>query len=113
MAEELRNNPKRYNALDGLIYVGGRTEELGGYWLPTTGYYNGVFFPGVRYDSKEDRYIENFGGPGTIFTTIDEIGGSNGYSAQQGVQTYLYDASYVKLRELALAYNQMCIRDST
>lgn len=105
LAEELRNNPKRYNALDGLIYVGGRTEELGGYWLPTTGYYNGVFFPGVRYDSKEDRYIENFGGPGTIFTTIDEIGGSNGYSAQQGVQTYLYDASYVKLRELALAYN--------
>lgn len=104
LADELKNNPEKYNGLDGLVYVGGRNTELGGYPLSSTGFDNGVFFPGVRYNAAEGIYVENFGGPDTRYTPIDNIAGGSGYSSGQGVQTWIYDASYVKLRELALSY---------
>lgn len=105
MADEIGNNPGKYNGLDGLVYVGGRTAELGGYPLASTGLDNGVFFPGVRYDAATDSYIENFGGPDTRYTPIDNIAGGSGYSSSQGVQTWMYDASFLKMRELALTYS--------
>lgn len=104
IAEEIRNNPDKYNGLEGLTYVGGRTEELGGYLLAATGLNNGVFFPGVRYDAGSGDYVENFGGPDTRYTPIDNIAGGSGYSSSQGVQTWMYDASFLKMRELALTY---------
>lgn len=105
VADEIRNNPDKYNGVEGLTYVGGRTEELGGYMLSSTGLYNGVFFPGVRYDAGSGDYVENFGGSGTRYTPIDNIAGGSGYSSSQGVQTWMYDASFLKMRELALTYN--------
>ncbi|OJY87438.1 MAG: hypothetical protein BGP14_08855 [Sphingobacteriales bacterium 44-15] len=105
IADEIRNNPDKYNGLGGLTYVGGRTEELGGYLLPSTGLNNGVFFPGVRYDAGSGDYVENFGGLDTRYTPIDNIAGGSGYSSSQGVQTWMYDASFLKMRELALTYN--------
>ena len=105
IAEEIRNNPERYNGYEGLIYVGGRTGELGGFPLSTTGLSNGVFFPGVRFDAESGEYVENFGGEGTRYTPIDNIAGGSGYSSGQGVQTWMYDASFLKMRELALNYN--------
>ncbi len=105
LANEIKNNPDKYNGYDGLVYVGGRTAELGGYPLSFTGYDNGVFFPGVRYDSETGEYVENFGGPGTRYTPIDNIAGGSGYSSGQGVQTWMYDASFLKMRELALNYD--------
>lgn len=105
IADEIRNNPDKYNGVEGLTYVGGRTEELGGYMLSSTGLYNGVFFPGVRYDAGSGDYVENFGGSGTRYTPIDNIAGGSGYSSSQGVQTWMYDASFLKMRELALTYN--------
>ncbi len=105
IADEIRNNPDKYNGWNGLTYVGGRTEEMGGYLLPATGLNNGVFFPGVRYDAVSGDYVENFGGADTRYTPIDNIAGGSGYSSSQGVQTWMYDASFIKMRELALTYS--------
>ena len=103
MAGEIKNNPEKYNAANGLTWVGGRTQELGGYPLASTGLNNGAFFPGVRSDGN-GGYIENFGGPDTKYFPVDNIAGGSGYW-DQGVQTWMYDASFIKLRELAVAYN--------
>ena len=105
LADEIRNNPGKYNGLEGLTYVGGRTEELGGFPLSSTGLNNGVFFPGVRYDAETDGYVENFGDADTRYTPIDNIAGGSGYSSGQGVQTWMYDASFLKMRELAISYS--------
>lgn len=105
IADEIRSHPEKYNGYGGLVYVGGRTGELGGFPLEATGLENGVFFPGVRYDTESGEYVENFGGPGTRYTPIDNIAGGSGYSSSQGVQTWMYDASFIKIRELALNYS--------
>lgn len=102
LAQEIKSHPEIYNAADGLTYVGGRTAELGGFPLTSTGLSNGAFFPGVRADGS-GGYIENFGGPDTKYFPIDDIV-EFGYW-DQGVQTWMYDASFIKLRELAVAYN--------
>jgi len=103
LAQEIKNNPARYNGANGLTWVGGRTEALGGFPLASTGLSNGAFFPGVRSDGN-GGYIENFGGAGTKYFAADNIAGGSGYW-DQGVQTWMYDASFLKLRELAVAYN--------
>lgn len=98
LAAEIKANQKKYNHL----YIGGRTADLGGF--PYNGRNNGVFFPGV-YINAEGEYVENFGGEGTQFVNAFEIiepGG--GYWDVGHGDKFVYDASYVKLRELVIAY---------
>lgn len=102
IAAEIAQNPGKYNGMNGLTYVGGRNEELGGfeYGGPVA---NGVFFPGVIMGSNGE-YIENFGAEGTRFFRSDLIADPGSGYWSRGVQTWIYDASFVKLREFAVAY---------
>jgi TonB-linked SusC/RagA family outer membrane protein len=101
LANEIRSNPAKYNAMNGLTYVGGRNAEYGGFEYGGA-IANGVFFPGVILQNGE--YVENFGGPGTKYFRADYIADpGNGYWSR-GVQSWIYDASFIKLRELAVAY---------
>jgi hypothetical protein len=90
--------------------VGGMTPETGGlpfnyppYVLP----HGGVFVPGI-YEGKDENgntiYIENLG---------ENIGQPNGTktlpiagaTAWRFTRAFLFDASYLKLREVSLSYN--------
>ncbi len=102
LAAEIRNNPGKYNAVNGLTYVGGRNADLGGFEYGGT-VANGVFFPGVIMGANGE-YIENFGGEGTQYFRSDLIADPGAGYWSMGVQSWIYDASFVKLRELAVAY---------
>lgn len=102
LANEIRNNPGRYNAMDGLTYVGGRNAELGGFEYGGA-IANGVFFPGVIQGSNGE-YIENFGAEGTKYFRADLIADPGAGYWSRGVQSWIYDASFLKLREFAVAY---------
>lgn len=86
--------------------VGGPTPEYNGYpftYGPYTLPYGGVFIPGVRatgYDAQGNPtgYIENLGGPGTL--TLPYAGST----AWSFTRAFLFPASYLKLREVSLAY---------
>ncbi|MEJ1242085.1 SusC/RagA family TonB-linked outer membrane protein [Chryseolinea sp. T2] len=87
--------------------IGGPTPETGGFpesdVMAFPGNKDGVFFPGVFGETDEDGhftlYQENLGNPGTIF---EPWGSSNPWA----VGTYaVYDADYIKLREISLSYN--------
>jgi len=103
IAAEIAANPDKYNAKNGLTYVGGRNAELGGfeYGGPIA---NGVFFPGV-IQGANGEYIENFGAEGTKLFRSDLIADPGSGYWSRGVQTWIYDASFVKLREFAVAYS--------
>ena len=102
--DQIKENPEKYFQ----SWVGGRTEDYGGFsWDDTSlGRENDAcFHPGVRevIDGNGDKtYVENLGGAGTIwltpFTANKEI-------VRQRAKSNLYSASYVKIRELALAYH--------
>lgn len=97
---------------DELIYtnnprpVGGPTPDFGGFWndfYTGIGAYDGVFAPGVygRYDDNGNFILikENLGNEGTEFRPYVmsypwDIGEAN-----------IFDADYVKLREISLNYN--------
>lgn len=97
---------------DALIYtnnprpVGGPTPDFGGFWndfYTGVGAYDGVFAPGVygRYDDNGNFILikENLGNEGTEFRPYVmsypwDIGEAN-----------IFDADYVKLREISLNYN--------
>jgi len=101
LANEIRNNPAIYR--DGNVWVGGRTQDLGGFL--NNGVYNGAFFPGVISDGS-GGYIENFGAEGTrLINTweVHEPGG--GYWDIAVGNKFLYDASFLKLRELSVSYD--------
>jgi TonB-linked SusC/RagA family outer membrane protein len=92
---------------DRVYPVGGPTPETGGFpesdIMPFPGNKDGVFFPGVFGETDGDGhfilYQENLGNPGTIF---EPWGSSNPWA----VGTYaVYDADYIKLREISLTYN--------
>lgn len=102
LAAEIKGNPGRYNAMDGLTYVGGRNAELGGFEYGGT-VANGAFFPGVIAGANGE-YVENFGGPGTKYFRSDLIADPGSGYWSRGVQSWIYDASFIKLRELAVAY---------
>ena len=81
------------------VPVGGPTPEYGGFPESYSGttVYDGFFAPGVIEDGNGD-YVENLGGEGTYFLPSAlnypwEIGESN-----------LFDADYIKLREISLGY---------
>ncbi|REA59666.1 hypothetical protein DSL64_16800 [Dyadobacter luteus] len=102
LAAEIKGNPGRYNAKDGLTYVGGRNAELGGFEYGGA-IANGAFFPGVIAGSNGE-YIENFGASGTKYFRSDLIADPGSGYWSRGVQSWIYDASFVKLRELSVAY---------
>jgi TonB-linked SusC/RagA family outer membrane protein len=102
-SDELRNwvvaNADKLLFTDRPVPVGGPTPEYGGFPESYSGYtvYDGFFAPGVIEDGN-GGYIENLGGEGTYFLPSAlnypwEIGESN-----------LFDADYIKLREISLGY---------
>jgi hypothetical protein len=87
--------------------VGGPTPDYGGYpfkYGPYTLPHGGVFIPGViatGYDANGNPtgYKENLGGAGT---TILPFAGSTAWSF---TRAFLYDASFLKLREITVGYD--------
>ncbi len=87
--------------------VGGPTPDYGGYpfkYGPYTLPHGGVFIPGVLatgYDANGNPtgYKENLGGTGTL---ILPFAGSTAWSF---TRAFLYDASFLKLREITLGYD--------
>lgn len=104
LAQEIKAHPGKYDGTDGLVWVGGRTKDLGGFPLSTSNIDNGAFFPGVRADGQ-GGYVENFGGADTKYFRAGLIADPGAGWWSKGVQTWLYDASFIKMRELAIAYN--------
>lgn len=101
LADEIKSHPEIYR--DGNVWIGGRTQDLGGFLY--NGVYNGAFFPGVMANGS-DGYTENFGGPGTRYINtweVHEPGG--GYWDIAIANRFVYDASFVKLRELSFSYD--------
>lgn len=98
----------RQNADDIIVNntarVGGPTPEMGGYEMTYEGIPigSGSFNPGViaEYDNSGNLigYTENLGGPGTRYIPI-----ADNYP-WDFTKTALFDASFVKLRELSLTY---------
>ncbi len=79
--------------------VGGPTPEFGGFPESFSGVevFDAIFAPGVRADG-EGGYIENLGEEGTVFLPYVV-----GYPWDVSI-TNLFDADYVKLREISLGY---------
>ncbi|MEZ4969679.1 MAG: SusC/RagA family TonB-linked outer membrane protein [Flavobacteriaceae bacterium] len=103
IVSQIKENPDAYFG----YWVGGRTEELGGFdWGdPSLGRENDAsFHPGVREEivNGEKVYVENLGGPGTIWKTPFD---ANKNSAREFAEHNMYSATYVKVRELALTYD--------
>jgi TonB-linked SusC/RagA family outer membrane protein len=100
LANEIKSHPEIYQ---NDVWIGGRTQDLGGF-LYSNGVYEGSFFPGVRSDGK-GGYIENFGGEGTKYVkAYDIFQPSGGYWNTGTRYKWIYDASFIKLREIALSY---------
>lgn len=112
IVQQIKDNPEKFSH----DWVGGRDAEYGGFpwqdeetrerrsYINASGekvYVNDASFAvGVRPDGS-GGYIENFGGPGTIWLSP--------YDAQKGTDRYLgsaniYSATYVKMRELSVTY---------
>lgn len=94
--------------INGNIFplVGGPTPEYNSYpfkYGPYTLPYGGVFVPGVIQKGVDAAgspvYVENLGGAGT---QILPFAGATTWSF---TRPFLYDASYVKLREISLGYD--------
>ena len=102
--EQIKEDPEKFFG----YWVGGRTEEYGGFpWPdPNNGRENDAcFHPGVReeIDGNGDKiYVENLGGPGTVWLTPFI---ANKKIVRTLASEDLYSATYVKLRELAFTYN--------
>jgi len=102
--DQIREDPDKYFG----YWVGGRTEDLGGFsWGdPSLGRENDAcFHPGVREEtdgSGNKVYVENIGGPGTVWLTPFT---ANKKIVRSFASPNMYSATYVKIRELALAYN--------
>lgn len=103
----LVENQDRLIRINGNYFplVGGPTPEYGPFGFkygPYTFPHGGVFIPGViakGYDAAGNAtgYIENLGGPGT--TTLP-FAGSTAWSF---TRAFLYDADYLKLREISVS----------
>ena len=103
----LKSDPEKYIIPRAGNYprVGGHTAETGGFPVDADGN-DGAFAPGVLQiagtetpdDFSDDEYEEYLGGPNTIFYPI-----TNTYAWGFNEQI-TFDASFIKLRELSLAY---------
>ena len=94
--------------INGNIFplVGGPTPDFNGYpfrYGPYTLPHGGVFVPGVIETGKDANgnpvYKENLGGAGTA---VLPFAGATTWSF---TRAFLYDASYIKLREISLGYD--------
>jgi len=106
LAAYLKANADKYIIPHGNFFpqVGGQTAATGGFsWAGDNGTSNGNFIPGVtaQYDDKGNitGYTENLGGPGTVY-----FGYNDGY-AWAFNKAALFDASFVKLREISLSHD--------
>jgi hypothetical protein len=107
-SQELRDwvvaNEDRLLLSDYLRPVGGPTPEYGGFPESFSGYtvYDGTFAPGViGYYDDNGKFIleqENLGNEGTVFLPYVV---SNPWDVGE---TKLFDADYIKLREISLNY---------
>jgi len=101
--DQIREDPDKYLG----YWIGGRTEDLGGFsWGdPSLGRENDAcFHPGVREEidgSGNKILVENLGGPGTVWLTPFT---ANKKIVRSLADENLYSATYVKIRELAFAY---------
>ncbi len=101
---QIKANP---NAFFGQ-WVGGRNAEYGGFAWPTgkgTGRVQDASFnAGVRQVvvNGTKQYVENLGGSDTYW--LDPFNANQTANRNTGPDKFLYDATYVKLRELALTY---------
>ena len=101
LANEIKSHPELYRYNN--VWIGGLSKELGGFLYPN-GVYEGAFFPGVISDGK-GGYIENFGGDGTVYVkAYDIFQPSGGYWDTGTANKWIYDASFIKLREIAISY---------
>lgn len=100
LANEIKSHPEIYQ---NDTWVGGRTEDLGGF-LYSNGVYEGAFFPGVISDGQ-GGYIENFGAAGTKYVkAYDIFQPSGGFWDAAMRYKWFYDGSFVKLREVVVSY---------
>ncbi len=108
LKEYLVANEETMIKINGNVFplVGGPTPEYNSYpfqYGPYTLPYGGVFVPGVIQTGTDANgnpiYQENLGGPGT---RILPFAGATTWSF---TRPFLYDASYVKLREISLGYD--------
>ncbi|MDR1982030.1 MAG: SusC/RagA family TonB-linked outer membrane protein [Tannerellaceae bacterium] len=92
-------------------WVGGHTQGLGGFaypeWSAWYSYTNmlpfsGAFVPGVYLD-ENGEYVENLGDPAT--TGYGVAGLVVGENMWQYADLFIHDASYIKMREVALSYS--------
>jgi TonB-linked SusC/RagA family outer membrane protein len=105
LPEEIKANPDRYFGQ----WIGGQSEDLGGLVLPASSIYasmglghSGAFVPGVYLDDN-GNYVEHLGNPET--TSIVPTGFITGQDAMwHNSARYIYDASFLKLREISLSY---------
>ncbi len=100
--EQVLENPDLYFG----DWIGGRNAEYGGFAWPENNPdgHDASFNPGVRQEtdgSGNTVYVPNFGGPGTKWLNPYE---AHRYADREFPSRNLYDATYVKLRELALTY---------
>ncbi len=113
IVNQIKENPDKYFNL----WVGGRNGNYGGFPWPNestqnsrsyinknTGeivYLNDAsFIPGVR-ENGNGGYVENLGGEGTVWLTPFD---ANKYSTRYYGGNNIYDATYLKLRELSITY---------
>ena len=101
LANEIKSNPAKYQ---NNTWIGGRTADLGGFAYAAAGTNEGAFFPGVISDGK-GGYIENFGAAGTkIIKSYDVFQPTGGYFYLDQRTEWCHDATFVKLREIAISY---------
>lgn len=99
LASEIKSHPEIYQ---NNVWIGGRSQDLGGF-MYSSGVYEGAYIPGVISDGK-GGYIENFGEAGTRFIKAYDVFQPSGGYWHAGNNRWIYDASFIKLRELALSY---------
>jgi TonB-linked SusC/RagA family outer membrane protein len=105
LPDEIKANPEKYFGK----WIGGQSPDLGGLALPPSSIYasmglgnSGAFVPGVYLD-ENGNYVEHLGDPAT--TSILPTGFITGQDPMwNNSARYIYDASYVKLREISLSY---------
>ena len=102
----LKSNPNKFIKFGGLEQfklVGGPTAEKGGFPYTNNGNItinDGAFFPGV-YQDDNGNYVENLGDPATTKYDYYEDAATGGWNF---ARMSMFDASYIKLRELTLNY---------
>ncbi len=108
LPSQIKANPDKYFGQ----WVGGIDAESGGLDVlkPTMNYYNlvkdvfpqcGSFIPGVYKDDTTGELIENLGDPATTKYMISAAAGGEMYRFDE---LYMFDASFIKLREISLTY---------